>query len=62
MCAHVEEKWSVVIPPKDAVPGDKVVFDSYPGTPDAQLNPKKKASIDNLRIEIQACKEVQKLK
>ena len=46
MCALAEGKWSVVIPPKGAVPGDRVVFDSYQGTPDAQLNPKKKASID----------------
>ncbi|KAK3730035.1 hypothetical protein QZH41_009545, partial [Actinostola sp. cb2023] len=44
MCAKADEQWSVVTPPTGAVPGDRVVFDAYPGTPDAQLNPKKKAS------------------
>ncbi|XP_020907727.1 aminoacyl tRNA synthase complex-interacting multifunctional protein 1 [Exaiptasia diaphana] len=42
MCAKSTEHWSVVMPPNGAVPGDKVVFDAYPGTPDEQLNPKKK--------------------
>jgi len=42
MCAKDGESWSVVVPPEGAVPGDRVVFDTYPGIPDAQLNPKKK--------------------
>lgn len=32
----------VLIPPKGSQPGDQVIFEGYPGTPDDQLNPKKK--------------------
>ncbi|GFS11973.1 aminoacyl tRNA synthase complex-interacting multifunctional protein 1 [Elysia marginata] len=42
MCATGPDKTEVLVPPADAAIGDRVTVDEYPGTPDAQLNPKKK--------------------
>ena len=44
MCASDKEnnKVELLEPPEGSVPGDRVVFDQYPGEPDSQLNPKKK--------------------
>lgn len=42
MCGSTPEKVELVGVPPDAKPGDRVVFESYSGEPDAQLNPKKK--------------------
>lgn len=42
MCASTPDKVELLRPPADVKPGDRVVFDKYPGEPDAQLNPKKK--------------------
>ncbi|XP_055353294.1 aminoacyl tRNA synthase complex-interacting multifunctional protein 1-like [Paramacrobiotus metropolitanus] len=42
MCASTPDKVELLIPPNGSQPGDRVTFDGYPGTPDDQLNPKKK--------------------
>lgn len=42
MCGSTPEKVELVGVPAGAKPGDRVVFESYSGEPDAQLNPKKK--------------------
>ncbi|CAG2108320.1 unnamed protein product, partial [Medioppia subpectinata] len=42
MCASTPEKVEILSPPEGSLPGDRVVFDKYPGTADSQLNPKKK--------------------
>ncbi|KAH9489034.1 Aminoacyl tRNA synthase complex-interacting multifunctional protein 1 [Bulinus truncatus] len=42
MCAAGAEKTEILVPPTDSVIGDRITCDEYPGTPDAQLNPKKK--------------------
>lgn len=42
MCASTPDKVELIQPPENVKPGDRVVFDNYPGEPDAQLNPKKK--------------------
>ncbi|XP_028394750.1 aminoacyl tRNA synthase complex-interacting multifunctional protein 1-like [Dendronephthya gigantea] len=42
MCASSPELVEILDPPSGSVPGDKVVCEGYPGTPDEQLNPKKK--------------------
>ncbi|XP_077503896.1 aaRS-interacting multifunctional protein 1 [Amblyomma americanum] len=42
MCASTPEKVDILAPPPNALPGDRVICDGYPGQPDAQLNPKKK--------------------
>lgn len=42
MCASTPEKVEILNIPPGAVIGDKVTCKEYPGTPDAQLNPKKK--------------------
>lgn len=42
MCASTPEKVELLGTPEGAKPGDRVVFDNYPGEPDDQLNPKKK--------------------
>lgn len=44
MCASDKEnnKVELLEPPEGSVPGDKIVFDQFPGQSDAQLNPKKK--------------------
>lgn len=42
MCASTPEKVEILAPPPNALPGDRIVCDGYPGQPDAQLNPKKK--------------------
>ena len=44
MCASTPEKVEVLAPPADSKPGDKVTIEGFVGTPDAQLNPKKKVS------------------
>lgn len=42
MCASTPEKVELIQPPDGVKPGDRVLFDNYPGEPDPQLNPKKK--------------------
>lgn len=42
MCASTPDKVELLQPPENVKPGDRVVFDQFPGEPDAQLNPKKK--------------------
>lgn len=42
LCASTPEKVEILIPPPGSVPGDRIVVAGYEGTPDAQLNPKKK--------------------
>ncbi|KAK3795103.1 hypothetical protein RRG08_028304 [Elysia crispata] len=42
MCASGSDKVEILIPPADSAIGDRVTVDEYPGTPDPQLNPKKK--------------------
>lgn len=42
MCASTPEKVEIIEPPPGAEIGDVVSVESYPGTPDDQLNPKKK--------------------
>jgi len=41
MCAAGAEKTEILVPPSDAEIGDRVTAPDYPGSPDAQLNPKK---------------------
>ncbi|KAK7476959.1 hypothetical protein BaRGS_00031818 [Batillaria attramentaria] len=41
MCANAG-KVEILVPPPGVVPGDCISFDGYSGTPDKQLNPKKK--------------------
>ncbi|XP_046845075.1 aminoacyl tRNA synthase complex-interacting multifunctional protein 1-like [Xenia sp. Carnegie-2017] len=42
MCASSPELCELLDPPSTSVPGDKVICEGYLGTPDEQLNPKKK--------------------
>uniref|UniRef100_A0ABI7Y2H4 tRNA-binding domain-containing protein n=1 Tax=Felis catus TaxID=9685 RepID=A0ABI7Y2H4_FELCA len=42
MCASSPEKVDILAPPTGSVPGDRIVFDAFPGEPDKELNPKKK--------------------
>lgn len=42
MCASTPDKVELLGTPSNVKPGDRVVFDNYPGEPDEQLNPKKK--------------------
>ena len=42
MCASTPEKVEILCPPSGAKPGDKVTVEGFSGTPDQQLNPKKK--------------------
>lgn len=42
MCASTPDKVELLGTPDNVKPGDRVVFEKYPGEPDAQLNPKKK--------------------
>ena len=44
MCASDAEHTKVefLVPPPGSIPGDKVFFENNEGTPEAQLNPKKK--------------------
>ncbi|XP_028272665.1 aminoacyl tRNA synthase complex-interacting multifunctional protein 1a isoform X2 [Parambassis ranga] len=42
MCASSPDKVEILDPPSGAVPGDRVTFQSFPGEPDKELNPKKK--------------------
>ncbi|XP_047554605.1 aminoacyl tRNA synthase complex-interacting multifunctional protein 1-like [Lutra lutra] len=41
MCASSPEKVEILTPPNGSVPGDRIVFDAFPGEPDKELNPKK---------------------
>ena len=42
MIKFILDKVELLEPPEGSVPGDKIVFDKYPGDADDQLNPKKK--------------------
>ncbi|XP_006881216.1 PREDICTED: aminoacyl tRNA synthase complex-interacting multifunctional protein 1 [Elephantulus edwardii] len=42
MCASSPEKVEILAPPNGSVPGDRITFDTFPGEPDKELNPKKK--------------------
>ena len=42
MCASTPEKVEILDPPPSSKPGDKVTVEGFSGTPDQQLNPKKK--------------------
>lgn len=42
MCASTPEKVEIIVPPEGVNVGDRVTVTSYPGDPDAVLNPKKK--------------------
>ena len=42
MCASSPESCEILLPPGDSKPGDVVTVEGFPGTPDAQLNPKRK--------------------
>ncbi|XP_066134872.1 aminoacyl tRNA synthase complex-interacting multifunctional protein 1 [Saccopteryx bilineata] len=42
MCASSPEKVEILTPPNGSVPGDRIIFDAFPGEPDKELNPKKK--------------------
>ncbi|XP_062964344.1 aminoacyl tRNA synthase complex-interacting multifunctional protein 1 isoform X1 [Cynocephalus volans] len=42
MCASSPEKVEILAPPSGSVPGDRIIFDAFPGEPDKELNPKKK--------------------
>jgi len=42
MCASTPEKVEILCPPSNSKPGDKITVNGFPGTPDQQLNPKKK--------------------
>ncbi|CAH6789054.1 Aimp1 [Phodopus roborovskii] len=42
MCASSPEKVEILAPPNGSVPGDRIIFDTFPGEPDKELNPKKK--------------------
>ncbi|XP_040003263.1 aminoacyl tRNA synthase complex-interacting multifunctional protein 1-like [Xiphias gladius] len=40
MCASSPDKVEILDPPSEAVPGDRVTFQGFPGEPDKELNPK----------------------
>ncbi|KAM6941169.1 aminoacyl tRNA synthase complex-interacting multifunctional protein 1-like isoform 2-T2 [Lycodopsis pacificus] len=42
MCARSPDKVEILEPPSGAAPGDRVIFPSFPGEPDKELNPKNK--------------------
>ncbi|KAM6940327.1 aminoacyl tRNA synthase complex-interacting multifunctional protein 1-like isoform 2-T2 [Xenentodon cancila] len=42
LCAVSEDKVEILDPPSEAVPGDRISFQEFPGEPDKELNPKKK--------------------
>ena len=42
LCASDAEKVEFVNPPAGSKPGDKIFFEGFNGTPEKQLNPKKK--------------------
>ncbi|XP_026214729.1 aminoacyl tRNA synthase complex-interacting multifunctional protein 1-like [Anabas testudineus] len=42
MCASSSDKVEIIDPPSGAVPGDRIIFETFPGEPDKELNPKKK--------------------
>ena len=48
MCTVSEDrKFFELLAPPDSLPGDRIVFDGYPGEPDKLLNPKRKVNIAN---------------
>ncbi|KAM6972125.1 aminoacyl tRNA synthase complex-interacting multifunctional protein 1a isoform 2-T2 [Aplochiton taeniatus] len=42
MCASSPDKVEILDPPSGSAPGDRVIFQGFPGEPDKELNPKKK--------------------
>ncbi|XP_068444856.1 aminoacyl tRNA synthase complex-interacting multifunctional protein 1-like isoform X2 [Clinocottus analis] len=42
MCASSPDKVEILEPPSQAAPGDRVIFQNFPGVPDMELNPKQK--------------------
>ena len=42
MCANKDGKVEILKPPPGVKPGDRVIVPGYEGTPDAEINPKKK--------------------
>ncbi|KAG5844939.1 hypothetical protein ANANG_G00133480 [Anguilla anguilla] len=42
MCATSQQRVEILDPPSGAVPGDRVTFQSFPGEPDKELNPKQR--------------------
>merc|ERR1712227_168606 len=42
MCGSTPDKVEIIDPPEGVKPGQRVYVPEFPGTPDAQLNPKKK--------------------
>lgn len=42
MCAFSNGRDELLDPPPGAVPGDRIICEGYPGTPDEQLSQKKK--------------------
>ncbi|KAK2918841.1 hypothetical protein Q8A73_003212 [Channa argus] len=42
LCASSSDKVEILDPPGGAVPGDRIIFQGFPGEPDKELNPKKK--------------------
>ena len=42
LCASVDERVELVEPPRGSVPGDKIWFEGFEGTPDIQLKSKEK--------------------
>ncbi|KRZ50690.1 Methionine--tRNA ligase, cytoplasmic, partial [Trichinella nativa] len=42
LCASTKDAVEILEPPEGAVPGDRIFCPGYEGTPEAQLNPKKK--------------------
>lgn len=42
MCASSPERVEILAPPAGSAPGDRITFDTFPGEPDKELNPKKK--------------------
>jgi len=42
MCASTDEAVEIISPPEGALPGDRIVVSGFNGSPDSQINPKKK--------------------
>ncbi|XP_035280599.1 aminoacyl tRNA synthase complex-interacting multifunctional protein 1-like isoform X2 [Anguilla anguilla] len=42
MCATSQQRVEILDPPSGAMPGDRVTFQSFPGEPDKELNPKQR--------------------
>lgn len=61
MCACSPECVELLDPPSGSVPGDKVVCEGYSGTPDEQLNPKRKVRLlmfPKIIIESEFCQSL----